>query len=375
MTKSHLFTLAFLAFATSAFGQITITTSAIPVAGDTFRFSNAQITPAIDPVPTGPNFVWDFSFLTPISQDIDTFRSVTSTGATYAIYFADVSFNSNRSNQAKKGTLGVPNVPIGGGVSISDVVAFYYKSNTLYQQTGLGATINGIGVPIGFSNKDVIYRFPMNFGDTDTSASDYSVSIPNLGYYGHDQVRISEVDGWGTLTTPYGTFNTLRLKSSVTGNDTLFLDTLGFGFQFQSPPRTEYKWLGTTKSIPLLEIVTSSGPFGGAQQVTSVIFRDSIRSFTGINEDELSIGQMNVFPNPVSDWVTISLDSRIDGRAEAFLISPDGRIVREIWSGDLYTGSNIINCDVSRAHLAAGCYLLEIRSGNQSARSRLMLVR
>lgn len=375
MSKFKLFTLLLLAVAMGASGQITVTTSSIPVAGDTFRFSNAQITQAIDPVPTGPNFVWDFSFLTPISQDIDTFRSVTSTGATYAIYFADVGFNSNRANQAKKGTLGVPNVPLGGGVSISDVVAFYYKSNTLYQQTGIGATINGIGVPIGFSNKDVIYRFPMNYGDTDTSASDYSVSIPNLGYYGHDQVRISEVDGWGTLTTPFGTFNTLRLKSSITGNDTLFLDTLGFGFQFQSAPRTEYKWLGSSKSIPLLEIVTSSGPFGGTQQVTSVIYRDSIRSFTSIDENEFSIGTMNVFPNPVNDWVTVSLDSRIDGIGVVQLISPDGRLVKELWEGDLYTGSNIINCELSRFNMAAGCYLLEIRSGSQSARTRLMVVR
>ncbi|MEY3343009.1 MAG: hypothetical protein RL090_693 [Bacteroidota bacterium] len=375
MQKSKLFTLLLLAIATSTYGQITISTSAIPVAGDTFRFSNAQINASIDPVPTGPNHVWDFSFLTPVSQDIDTFRSVTSTGATYALYFADLGFNSNRSNQAKKGNLGVPNVPIGGGVTISDVVAFYYKSNTLYQQTGLGATINGIGVPIGFSNKDVIYRFPMNFGDMDTSASDYSVNIPGLGYYGHDQVRITEVDGWGTLTTPFGTFNTLRLKSSVTGNDTLFLDTLGFGFQFQSPPRTEYKWLGTSKSIPLLEIVTSSGPFGGTQQVTSVIYRDSLRSFTGISESAASIGDMNVFPNPVSDWVTISLDSQVDGESSAFIVSPDGRVINIIWSGNLYAGSNIINCDLSQANLASGIYLLEIRSGNKAARKRLVVVR
>ncbi|MFM7078199.1 MAG: T9SS type A sorting domain-containing protein [Bacteroidota bacterium] len=375
MSKSKMFILLFLAIATNSFGQITITTSAIPVANDTFRFSNAQITANIDPVPTGPNHVWDFSFLTPISQDIDTFRTVTSTGATYALYFADLSFNANRSNQAKKGNLGVPNVPIGGGVTISDVVAFYYKSNTLYQQTGLGATVNGIGIPIGFNNKDVLYRFPMNFGDVDTSASDYNVNIPNLGYYGHDQVRVTEVDGWGTLTTPFGTFNTLRLKSSVTGNDTLFLDTLGFGFQFQSPPRTEYKWLGTTKSIPLLEIVTTGGAFGGAQQVSSVIFRDSLRSFTGINENLNSIGEVNVFPNPVNNWVTITLDSQVDGDATAFIVSPDGRLVNSVWNGDVFAGSNIINFDITPSNLASGCYLLEIRCGNKSARKRLMVVR
>ncbi len=175
-------------------------------------------------------------------------------------------------------------MPLGGGVTVSDVVAFYYKSTTLYQQTGYGATINNIGVPIGFNSKDVLYRFPMNFGDTDTSPSDFNINIPNLGYYGHDQVRVSEVDGWGTLITPYGTFNTLRIKSSITGNDTLFLDTLGFGFNFPSPATIEYKWLGTTKNIPLLQITMTAGSFGGAPQISSVTYRDSVRTLTSISE-------------------------------------------------------------------------------------------
>ncbi|MFN5323452.1 MAG: hypothetical protein ACK5C5_00885 [Bacteroidota bacterium] len=360
----------------SAQGQITINSASIPVAGDTFRYSNAQITSAIDPIPTGANYTWDFSFLQPISQDIDTFRTVASTGTTYAFYFADLSFNANRSNQAKKGNLGLPNVPIGGGVTVSDVVAFYYKSNTLYQQTGYGATINSIGVPVGFNNKDVIYRFPMNFGDVDTSASDFNISIPNLGYYGHDQVRVTEVDGWGTLITPFGSFNTLRLKSSITGNDTLFLDTLGFGFQFPSPPTTEYKWLGTTKSIPLLQITTTGGQFGGGtQNVTSVVFRDSLRSFTSLDENLTTIGSLTLMPNPVQSWVSIKLNSQVQGTGSIRMISIDGKFSKEIWNGDLYHGGNIINCDIARFNPAPGVYVLEVSSAGRLARTRMIVVR
>lgn len=355
--------------------QITIGSSAIPAANDTFRFSNAQITPAIDPVPTGANYTWDFSFLQPVSQDIDTFRTVSSTGGTYALYFADLAFNSNRANQAKKGNLGVPNVPIGGGVTVSDVVAFYYKSSTLYQQTGYGATINGIGVPIGFNAKDVIYRFPMNFGDTDTSPSDFNINIPNLGYYGHDQVRVSEVDGWGTLITPYGTFNTLRIKSSITGNDTLFLDTLGFGFNFPSPATIEYKWLGTTKNIPLLQITMTGGSFGGAPQISSVTYRDSVRTLTAISEVENPIGNMSVFPNPANDWVTISLNSSVDGVATIKLVAPDGRIVDDLWKEELYSGNNMMNLNLANHQLASGLYLLELQCAGKVTRSRIVIGR
>ncbi len=355
--------------------QITIGSSSIPAANDTFRFSNAQITAAIDPVPTGANYTWDFSFLQPVSQDIDTFRTVSSTGGTYALYFADLAFNSNRANQAKKGNLGVPNVPIGGGVTVSDVIAFYYKSSTLYQQTGYGATINGIGVPIGFNTKDVIYRFPMNFGDTDTSPSDFNINIPNLGYYGHDQVRVSEVDGWGTLITPYGTFNTLRIKSSITGNDTLFLDTLGFGFNFPSPATIEYKWLGSTKNIPLLQITMTGGSFGGAPQISSVTFRDSVRTLTAINEAENPIGNMSVFPNPANDWVTISLNSSVDGVATIKLVAPDGRIVDDLWNGELYSGNNMMNLNLANHQPASGLYLLELQCAGKVTRSRIVIGR
>jgi hypothetical protein len=355
--------------------QITIGSSAIPAANDTFRFSNAQITPAIDPVPTGANFTWDFSFLQPVSQDIDTFRTVSSTGGTYALYFADFALNSNRANQAKKGNLGVPNVPLGGGVTVSDVVAFYYKSTTLYQQTGYGATINSIGVPIGFNSKDVLYRFPMNFGDTDTSPSDFNINIPNLGYYGHDQVRVSEVDGWGTLITPYGTFNTLRIKSSITGNDTLFLDTLGFGFNFPSPATIEYKWLGTTKNIPLLQITMTAGSFGGAPQISSVTYRDSVRTLTSVSESGNPIGNMSVFPNPANDWITISLNSYVDGVSAIRLIAPDGRIVDNVWKGELYSGNNMMSLNLANHQLASGLYLMELQCAGKVTRTRILVSR
>ncbi|MFM2190092.1 MAG: hypothetical protein RL491_478 [Bacteroidota bacterium] len=373
--KKVLLAFSLVCIANFSHAQITIGSSAIPAANDTFRFSNAQITAAIDPVPTGANYTWDFSFLQPVSQDIDTFRTVSSTGGTYALYFADLAFNSNRANQAKKGNLGVPNVPLGGGVTVSDVIAFYYKSSTLYQQTGYGATINGIGVPIGFNTKDVLYRFPMNFGDTDTSPSDFNINIPNLGYYGHDQVRVSEVDGWGTLITPYGTFNTLRIKSRITGTDTLFLDTLGFGFNFPSPETIEYKWLGTTKNIPLLQITMTGGSFGGAPQISSVTYRDSVRTLTSISEPVNPIGSMSVFPNPANDWVTISLNSYIDGVASIRLIAPDGRIVNDLWKGELYSGNNMMNLNLANHQLASGLYLLELQCADKVSRSRVLIGR
>lgn len=354
--------------------QITISSSDIASAGDTFRISNAQITSAIDPDPTGQNFTWDFSFLQPVNQDIDSTLSVGAAGGTYALFFADVIFNSNRSNQSRRGDLALPNIPIGGGVSISDVYNFYYKNSSEFHQTGIGATINGIGIPIAFNNKDVIYRFPMNYGDTDTSYSDYNISIPNLGYYGHDQERISEVDGWGTLITPYGTFNTLRIKSEITGTDTLFADTIGLGFSFPSQAITEYKWLADQSGIPILQINTTQSFFGST--ITSVVYRDSIR-FTGIGDDPENAGlaDMSIYPNPGNGQVVIQLDLAASQEVVVSVYAADGRKAAEIFNGKMGSGTGKLVFNTESSGLAAGYYLVEAMFGNNRIVRKLAITK
>jgi hypothetical protein len=84
----------------------------------------------------------------------------------------------------------------------------------------------------------------MNYGNVDSSYSGYSVKIPNTFSSSTNSFRLNEVDGWGLLTTPFGSFNTLRVKTIITAHDSLFLDTLGFGFGISVPQQIEYKWIG-----------------------------------------------------------------------------------------------------------------------------------
>ena len=84
----------------------------------------------------------------------------------------------------------------------------------------------------------MIYKYPVNYGNVDSSASGYSVELPNFLYYGVERNRVNEVDGWGTLITPSGTYNVLRLKSTIEEHDSIYLDTLGFGYGFDVPTQT-----------------------------------------------------------------------------------------------------------------------------------------
>jgi gliding motility-associated-like protein len=118
----------------------------------------------------------------------------------------------------------------------------------------------------------------LNYGNIDSSNSGYANAVPGIGYFAKRQKRVNMVDGWGMLTTPYGTFNTLRVKSVITVTDSIYFDTLGFGFNLPLPTVYEFKWLAQGKKLPVLEIDAAAALIGTALTVTDVLFQDSLWS-------------------------------------------------------------------------------------------------
>lgn len=366
--KSLLTVLSIMLCVNFGFAQLTITNADMPSVGDTFRVSNGLITAAIDPVPTGSQFTWDFSMLQMVTQDVDTFVNVSSTGGIYSIVFSNLPFNPYRANLAARGSA-LPAIP---QLTISDVVYFYYNSSGGYEVSGYGANINGVSAPIPFNNKDKIYDFPLNFGNTDSSDSDFQLNVPGLGFYGHNQHRVNEVDGWGTLITPFGSFNTLRIKSQITSVDSLYIDSVGTGFGFSLPPTTEYKWLGAQSGIPLLQITTTNTL--GTEIISSIRYRDSLRVLTGIEAlDAQSNLQPFLYPNPSNGIFTLETTITTGNPTAITLYSINGEKIKELWSGNLRVGKNSLNFDIKDTPLANGIYLLKIESDGSEQVRLLML--
>ncbi len=343
-------------------GQITVNNNDMPSPGDKKRVSIGMIMPGINLNATGANHLWDFSNLQWISQDVDTFLNISQTGATYQIVFANVPLNPNRANVATKSTLQAPPV---GGITISDVLAFYYNSTSSFKQVGYGAGINGFPTPIPFNNHDIIYPFPLNFGNTDSSNSDFSLSIPGVGYYGYNQKRVNVCDGWGTLITPFGQFNVLRVRSTITARDTLYLDTLGFGFGFNRPLSREYKWLGKNHDIPLLQINTTVG-FGNMETITLIRYQDSLRTLDTHTPE--SFTHLAVYPNPASDVIAVEIHVNHPETVSLLLMGADGRMISHLFEGTLSRGMNRLMILPRAVSLPSGLYHLQLR-GNRWVRS------
>jgi hypothetical protein len=277
-----------------AASQIIITENDIASAGDSILVSIPNNINNYNFTDTGADFFWDFSGLQYATQRFEAFLSVFRTSITYSLFFADIPFSPNRANMAQETILPLPAI-----ISSSDSYNFFFKNDNVFKQVGIGATLNGIETPIPFDEHDVIYRFPLQYGDADTSDSEYDFNLPNFVYYHMKQRRINEIDGWGRLVTPLDTFDVLRVKTTISGSDSLYIDSLNIGITLPRPREIQYKWLAPGRKIPVLQINTRSG-FGNTF-VTGAFYQDSAPApdTTTIRAQRFTrMSMLKVFPNP-----------------------------------------------------------------------------
>ena len=262
MKTKNFFLVLFLFLGTLSFSQITIDRNDMPNENDTIRLSTTITVNGIDYTLTGEDYTWDFSSLSSLNQRVDTFCSVLSTPIVYQIVFP---YYFVATIASPKGNFDlIPNL------QFSNYYQYYKESNSAFKDVGFGITFNGIPIPIKYDEADVLYNFPMQFGNSNISNSGFEINIPSLIYLGIEKQRTNTVDGWGTLITPFGSFETLRLKSEIVEHDSIYIDSLGIGFPINRS-YTEYKWLGKEQGLPLLTI-TQEG------LLTTVEFIDSINS-------------------------------------------------------------------------------------------------
>lgn len=263
--------------------QPTITSREVARAGEQFIRSRSLSLPnGVEWRQPGPNQTWDFRMLRPNQQDTLLWTSPASINGIYGLFFADIFFNPNRANLAQRldGLSFIPNLPI------EDLAGLYFVDAQSYQQKGWGITVGGIPLPVAFSTPDFIYRFPLRYAQRDSSESGWRVQLPNLGAIVSTTKRVNHVDGWGLLRTPLGDFNVLRVRSVITGRDSIYLDTLRAGVNI--PRRVvEYKWWSPQQKIPVLQITTLE--VLGVETIVGIEYPDVLRP--AANDDQFVVAE------------------------------------------------------------------------------------
>jgi hypothetical protein len=270
--KILILSLAVISF-TAIKAQITITSADLPVANDTVRYSTASGSVNLNAIGADKN--WDFSKLKATDQDVVKFSAPLQTP--YLLQFLSNS------------TFGYPEtgLPLPSGF-IENPFTFIKKTTSAYIITGRGATAQSLPLGIVYSPKDTLYALPLTFGKEYGGNFAGSASLASFGGLSQSGERTNIVDSWGTLTTPFGTFDCIRVKSSIIETDSIVFGTTQLPLQNN---RTEYRWLAKGQKIPILEVIVPTNPFAGT---TTIRFKDIYRPEVFINHANFTASNRNV---------------------------------------------------------------------------------
>lgn len=225
--------------------QITITSSHMPKANDKIEYSVASPI-GIDVSKTGTNVSWDYSDLTSISDGIEEYKPSYTTP--YIINFGFTAIGLKL-----RDTLGF------SSFQLKNIYNFYQNSSGSYKDVGIGFQFSAIPIPQSgkHTDPDEIFVFPLQYGDKDSTTFDVEVPISagiKLGSFFRKGNRVTTVDGWGTITTPYGKdIPCIRVKSVIEEMDSIKVTSPSLNFSRRST-RVEYKWLSTSEKIPVLMV-------------------------------------------------------------------------------------------------------------------------
>jgi PKD repeat protein len=260
MKKITLFLLSLVS--ALSFAQTTYLSSDFAVVNEQFIVSHSTTgLVGNDFVQTGANFNWNYSTLTPSTQETLLYQNPNNAGyKTIWCFFNGYLFNcnsqfNNNFNLATKLTDGIQIQ----GYGLSNLIDHLKKSTTLLENKMLGASITfgGTTLPIvaSYQTPDVIYQFPIAYNDNYTTNNAINVDLTSLGVpiqYASTGQRTNLVNGWGSLTTPFGTFpNVLKMKTTVVNNSTVTAN----GTPTQTTLTTiSYKWFDPAYGIPVLQV-------------------------------------------------------------------------------------------------------------------------
>ncbi len=272
--------------------QITITANDLPAVNDEIRFSVGS--GSVNLNATGADLTWDFSKLKATNQELIKFSAPLQTP--YLLQFLTNS------------TFGYPEtgLPVPAGF-IDNPYTFIRKTNSAYVITGRGATAQSLPLGLVYSPKDTLYSLPLTYGKEFGGNFSGTAGLASFGSISQNGVRTNTVDAWGSLTTPFGTFDCLRVKSVIEETDSIVFGPTQLPLQNN---RTEYRWLAKGQKIPVLEVIVPSNPLAGG---TTIKFKDIYRPEVFVNHANFTSSNRNVV---VGD--TCFLLNRSVGTPESF---------------------------------------------------------
>lgn len=328
----------------------------MPSAGQSYQLIQSSGVDVEDPGPvSGADLIWDYSDLPEINIQNNDYVAVSEAPVLYQFFFNNP-FSPSFSNHAQPVSPGDFELPI----PITDIYNFYRADDEGYFDCGFAASLSGFPVSGARNPTDRILKFPLEYGmEADTNDTFFNLNIPELANIKSYRIRTNSTDGWGTVITPGGSFEALRVRSVVNGVDSVYSESFGINQVINQPETIEYRWIAAGQGLPVLQINVVDGA------VTQVTYRGlettSVDLHTAMNE-------VKAFPNPASDVVTVNLPSG-EMAQSAVLVDLAGHQ----FFPEFEHNTDIVRLNVH--HFAPGLYRLVIRGKEGLFESGVLIAR
>ena len=315
MKKVSLFIASFFIGAIGI-SQITYEASDYATAGYSMKQSRTTLNmSSFDFSTTGTNYVWNFSSLQKEENEVEEVLSGNNSG--YQAAFIGqcilgggnpITCNSTWNDYSDQARLLVDSLDA-QVFTIYDVTTIMsFDGNDLIANVQ-GAKVddtsgNRIPITSEYSDKDTVYNFPLSFGNTFISHGTWEIDMNPVGFdlrvvANYD--RNYEVDGWGSLITPYKYHNdVLRVRTQIDEIDSVYFN--GFPFAMERVI-VQYSWFDLNYGLPVMEAIGQIN--NNVELINSVTYLDST-DYSSIQENK--VFRFNIFPNPAQEFITISSD-------------------------------------------------------------------
>lgn len=331
--------------------QITIqSTTVYPVGMDkNINISNDLSTSNpifVDDIADGPNAVWNFSNLTTdFSRNLKVvFPHQSPFGAVIA---------ANKVLLMDNGT-----------------IDSHYMISSSGQLVSNGH-INGTGIKSEKTPTEVLLKFPATYQqfeqNTYTDRIKFYIGMPLQTSYVVDSVRtISTVeltyliDGWGTLTTPAGTFNVLRqqvYKATNSVSDFLRADTNQWviGAETSTTAERYFVFWSNSQNLPVLQL----RDIGDGGFINDIYWLAN----PTLSNDDFTTKKFSISPNPFTDEFEININDVSEAVVEVF--ESTGRKIKSV-----KINSGVSNINLSK--FQSGMYLVNVKTNDSSQTFKLI---
>lgn len=334
--RNFLMVLMILASTFNSFSQWVLTRQNFPMSGDYVRQYTCDTNGiGINPGISGVNVTWDYSM---------------------------IQYNPNPSTTVYSSTISFPYCVIGGFPTAnmrSSYIPSYQIDNYYFIDSAANVFLGfcqdigaGAAREIKYTDPFKTMKFPWTYGDTlsDSAEGPHYLGFSNNRYF--KSFVYQECDGWGTLILPWATYDsTLRVHGYSLHQDSIInvgkdrLDSTDY-----------YTWYTKSLRSPVLqiynEVSTDSNNVIIATYAGMYVY--TVNSLLSVDEQSKNINEVNVYPNPISDKLNVSVNNNEHSEI----------IIYDITSRKLLQQKFINSITINTEQFVKGIYLYEVRSKN-----------